>query len=211
MTKIDKRELLLRQVRGENLDESVHYWIEYSLDIRGKITIWGGMDFLRWEAVLGIDDTSVRVRRDLRPIYEYHHCSPWTARIYQIEQELDDKLTDEALVEEFLKFREAHPLDGYGMRMRLNQLPYLVPDGQDDEEGILKYRPERDDEQEVLTRLLEQERKDILSLWGVDCPPDINGTEKYNRRLMEDKGQVSPWFDQEFVRLGGDLKRLRSR
>lgn len=211
MTRISDRERLIRTTRGENLDNSLMYSIEYSLDIRGNITIWGGMSFYRFEAFRPIDDPRIRVARELRPIYEYHRLSPYTSRIYQIEQELDEKLSDDDLIREFEKFRQGHPEDGFGRRMSILQIGIKWGKGVEDDEGIGHLRPERDDRQEVLDRLLKQERQDILRLWGVDCPPDINSSENYGRRLAQDRGQVSGWFQDEFRRLGGDWEKLYSR
>ena len=196
--------------RGENLDNSMRYSIEYSLDIRGNITIWGGMSFYRFEAYRPVDDPNIRVERDLRPIYEYHRLSPYTARIYQMEQDLDEKLSDDDLIREFEKFRQEHPEDGWGRRFLLtNGLSKWC--GQDEEDDSDPRRYKRDDEQEVLDRLLKQERQDILRLWGVDCPPDINLGDNYGRRLAQDRGQVSEWFQTEFKRIGGDWRRLYPR
>lgn len=212
MTQISDRDRLVRMTRGENLDDSLRYKIEYSLDIRGNITIWGGMSFYRFETLPIDDSRGKRVDRCLVPIYDSSRCYPYTARIYQMEQEIDETIPDETIVEAFNRFREEHPEDGFGFRMTLIQLPLLVcGNEQEDTEGVLKYRPDRDDKQEVLDRLLKQERQDILRLWGVDCPPDINSSEKYGRRLMDDKGMVSEWFKQEFARIGGDWRRLWNR
>lgn len=212
MTQITDRERLVRMTRGENLDEEMRYSIEYSLDIRGNITIWGGMSFYRFESVPLFDSKSGRVDRCLREVYESSRCYPYTARIFQMERELDKTISDDTIVEAFNRFREGHPEDGFGFRMTLIQLPFLVcGNQQEDTDGVLRYRPDRDDKDEVLDRLLRQERQDILNLWGVDCPPDINSREKYNRRLMDDKGMVSNWFKQEFSRLGGDFDELWRR
>ena len=199
--------------RGENLDNSMRYSIEYSLDIRGNLTIWGGMSFYRFEAVPAIDDPRIRVRRELRPIYEYHRLSPYTSRVYQMEQELDQNLSDDDLIREFEKFRQDHPEDGFGMRLKLLTLG-LSPivrnhrEMTEEERFLSSIRAERDDEQEVRDRLLKQERQDILNLWGVDCPPDINSSENYGERLRQNRGQVSGWFENEFRRIGGDWERL---
>ena len=217
MTQLSNRERLLRTTRGEHLNNSMRYSIEYSLDIRGNITIWGGMSFYRFEAVPPIDDPKQRVSRSLRPLYEYQRCSPYTARIYQMEQELDGTISDDTLIEEFQKFRQAHPEDGFGMRLSLLTLGLNVVGGRrqcdltEEEKYLLSLRDKRDDEQEVLDRLLKQERQDILRLWGVDCPPDINSSENYGRRLSQDRGQVSGWFQEEFRRIGGDWEKLWTR
>lgn len=171
------------------------------------------MSFYRFEAVPPIDDPKRRVSRELRPIYEYSRLSPYTARIYQMEQELDEKLSDDELIREFEKFRQAHPEDGFGLRLKLLTLglsPIVLQHREmtDEEKHLSTLRAERDDEQEVLDRLLKQERQDILRLWGVDCPPDINSTENYNRRLSQDRGQVSGWYQEEFKRIGGDWEKL---
>jgi len=216
MTRISERERLIRTTRGENLDNSLMYNIEYSLDIRGNLTIWGGMSFFRFEARPFIDDLKHRVSRNLVPLYEYHRLSPYTSRIYQIEQELDDRLSDKELIEEFNKFREKHPEDGFGFRLELLTIGLKWssrsdPTLSEEERHLLTLRTDRDDKQEVFDRLLKQERRDILNLWGVDCPPDINSTENYNQRLYEERGQVSGWFEEEFRRIGGDYDRLNFR
>ena len=194
--------------RGENLDNSLRYSIEYSLDIRGNLTIWGGMSFYRFEAVPAVDDPRIRVQRELRPIYDYHRLSPYTLRVYQMEQELDENLSDDDLIREFERFRQAHPEDGFGRRLSLLQIGIRWGEGVRDEDGISRLRPERDDEREVRDRLLTQERQDILRLWGVDCPPDINSSENYGDRLRQNRGQVSGWFENEFRRIGGDWERV---
>lgn len=215
MKQLSNRERLLRTTRGENLDNSMRYSIDYSLDIRGNITIWGGMSFYQFETEPLFDDPKKRVSRRLRPIYEYQNLFPYTARIYQMEQDLDGTISDDTLIEEFQKFRQAHPEDGFGFRLELLTLG-LSPIARnhqpltEEEKYLSSLRSERDDEQEVLDRLLKQERQDILRLWGVDCPPDINNTQNYYRRLMDDRGQVSEWFQEEFRRIGGDWERLWS-
>ena len=211
MTQISDRDRLVRMTRGENLDNSMRYSIDYSLDIRGNITIWGGMSFYRFEAMPFIDHPSKRVDRNLREVYDSSRIYPYTARIFQMEQEIDETISDDHLIEELERFRKDHPEDGFGMRMMFIQLPYKIPDPREDTEGILRFREDRDDKQEVLDRLLKQERQDILRLWGVDCPPDINSMENYNRRLSQNHGMVSEWFRQEFARIGGDFSKLYRR
>lgn len=211
MTKISDRERLVRMTRGESFDNIIRYRIEYSLDIRGKITIWGGMDYLPEESIPMFDDVKKRVSRVLVPLYEYERESPYTARIFQMEQELDETISDEKLIGEFLRFREAHREDGFGFRLLLLNIGrhWCSSDLPTEEEQ--KLRKDRDDKQEVLDRLLTQERKDILSLWGVDCPPDINSNQNYNERLLKNMGQCSEWFKTEFRRIGGDYEKLWGR
>ena len=213
MTKITDRERLLRTIQGENLDDSMRCNVEYSLDIRGNITFWGGMSFYNFEKQWGIDDPKRRVVRRLVPIYEYHRLHPATSRIYQMEEELDETISDERIIEEFNRFRQEHPEDGFGHRLMLITIGLKWSDRNltDEERDLLKLRADRDDKQEVLDRLLKQERRDIKTLWGIDCPPDINSTENYNSRLMEGRGQVSDNFRQEFERLGGDWERCWRR
>lgn len=207
MSKLTDRDRLLRLVRGENLDESIRYYIEYSLDIRGNITIWGGMSFLP-EEENPLDDPRKKVTRKLIPVYEYHHCSPYTLRVYQMEQDLDETIPDGTLIEEYHRFREKHQEDGFGLRMRLIQLPFVCCGCTNvDEEGVLNFRPDRDDKQEVLDRLLKQERRDIKNLWGVDCPPNVSDSENYGKRLSSGQGMGSDWFRKEFERIGGDWQK----
>ena len=207
---LSNRERLIRFAKGADLDNMVRYTIEYSLDIRGKVTIWGGMEYLPEEAIVGIDDPKQRVTRSVVALYEYERCSPYTARIYQMEQELDETISDETLIEEYQKFRQDHPEDGFGHRFLMLSVCHKWGAGYEDEEEDPR-RWERDDKQEVRDRLLKQERQDILNLWGVDCPPDINVGENYRRRLMDNKGSVSNWFQEEFKRIGGNWRKLYPR
>lgn len=201
--KITDRQRLLRMVQGEVIDDSVRYEIEYSVDIRGNLTIWGGIGFHSDMDNLVFEKSNQRVKRKLRPLYEYERLSPYTARIYQMEQDIDRTISDDKLIEAYQKFREIHKTDGFGFRLLLLNIQEKMTD----ENGV-ELRCERDDRQEVLDRLLRQERQDILNLWGVDCPPDINSSDKYGDRLNEGRGQVSEWYRQEFKRIGGDYDRL---
>lgn len=204
---MNDREKLLRMVQGEDMDSSVFYSINYSLDLEGNITIWDGMEFTRDEACQ-MDNLSRRVNRGLVPLYEYHRLSPYTARIYQMEQEIDSGIPDEAIVQAYKKFREERPTEGFGRRFLLLHIddPHSVKDSQG---RTLSY--DRTDKVEVLNRLLSQEQQTILSLWGIDCPPDINSSENYQSRLSQGRGQVSDWFRQEFIRIGGNIEKLWNR
>ena len=201
---INNRLKLLRMTRGEVIDSSPCYDIEFSVDIRGNITIWGGSshirdEILRLEQIIG---KRKRVNRTFVPVYEYERLSPYTARIAQIEQDIE--IPDERLIEEYERFRQEHPEDGFGMYVKLLN----IGEWEDDESDI---HFDRTDKKQVRERLLKQERQDILNLWGIDCPPDVNSSEKYGDRLRQDRGQVSDWFQREFERIGGDYRRLCSR
>ena len=201
---INNRLKLLRMTRGEVIDSSPCYDIEFSVDIRGNITIWGGSshirdEILRLEQIIGKRN---RVNRTFVPVYEYERLSPYTARIAQIERDIE--IPDERLIEEYEKFRQEHPEDGFGMYVKLLN----IGEWEDDERDI---HFDRTDKKQVRERLLKQERQDILNLWGIDCPPDVNSSERYGDRLRQDRGQVSDWFQREFERIGGDYRRLCSR
>ena len=201
---INNRLKLLRMTRGEVIDSSPCYDIEFSVDIRGNITIWGGSshirdEILRLEQIIG---KRKRVNRTFVPVYEYERLSPYTARIAQIEQDIE--IPDERLIEEYERFRQEHPEDGFGMYVKLLN----IGEWEDDERDI---HFDRTDKKQVRERLLKQERQDILNLWGIDCPPDVNSSERYGDRLRQDRGQVSDWFQREFERIGGDYRRLCSR
>ena len=201
---INNRLKLLRMTRGEVIDSSPCYDIEFSVDIRGNITIWGGSshirdEILRLEQIIGKRN---RVNRTFVPVYEYERLSPYTARIAQIEQDIE--IPDERLIEEYERFRQEHPEDGFGMYVKLLN----IGEWEDDERDI---HFDRTDKKQVRERLLKQERQDILHLWGIDCPPDVNSSERYGDRLRQDRGQVSDWFQREFERIGGDYRRLCSR
>lgn len=206
--KTDDRTKLLRIIRGENVDQTLRYNIEFSIDIRGDLTIWSGMEYLPEEAVSIIEKTgrSQRVVRTLRPIYECSHLSPYTARIYQIEQGLSESVSDEELISAYQEFRQDHPTDGFGFRLTLENLTGSLTA---DDGTPLRY--ERDDKVQILSVLMKRERQDIRNLWGIDCPPDINGSENYMSRLSQDRGQTSDWFRQEFIRIGGDYEKLLRR
>lgn len=202
--KLTNRDRLLRMTRGEDIDNSICYDIEFSVDIRGNITIWGGSSHIRDE-ILSLDyitgKNRERVHRTFVPIYEYSRLSPYTARIAQIEQDIE--IPDERLIEEYERFRETHPEDGFGMFVRILNIGKW-------EDGELNILFDRTDKEQVRERLLKQERQDILNLWGVDCPPDINSSTKYGERLSRNQGQVSDWFRTEFERIGGDFRKLYS-
>lgn len=205
-SKVDNRDRLLRLVRGENLNSSVRYSIDYSVDLSGNITIWGGMEFVRSEMIPHIDNPKMVVQRRLVPLYEYHRLSPYTARIYQMEEDISRGIPDERLIEEFKRFREQHQTDGFGRRLVFVSMAF--PEFKVKDEQGREFRIERDDESEVKDRLLKHERQEILRLWGVDCPPEVNDSLHYGQRMSEDKGQVSQWFRTEFERIGGDYSRL---
>lgn len=202
--KLSNRTKLLRMTRGEVIDSSLCYDIEFSVDIRGNITIWGGSshirdEIIRLEDVIGKRD---RVNRTFVPVYDHERLSPYTARIAQIEQDIE--ISDDRLIEEYERFRQDHPEDGFGMYVKLLN----IGDWEDEDNEI---HFDRTDKQQLRERLLKQERQDILNLWGIDCPPDINSSEKYGDRLRQDRGQVSDWFRREFERIGGDYRRLYKR
>ena len=203
-TKLTNRDLLLRMTRGETIDDSIIYDIEFSVDVRGNITIWGGSTHIRDDVrtISKMIGKTKRVNREFVPIYEYERLSPYTARIAQIEQDIE--IPDERLIEEYERFRQEHPEDGFGMYVKLLN----IGEWEDDERDI---HFDRTDKKQVRERLLKQERQDILNLWGIDCPPDVNSSERYGDRLRQDRGQVSDWFQREFERIGGDYRRLCSR
>ena len=129
---INNRLKLLRMTRGEVIDSSPCYDIEFSVDIRGNITIWGGSshirdEILRLEQIIGKRN---RVNRTFVPVYEYERLSPYTARIAQIEQDIE--IPDERLIEEYERFRQEHPEDGFGMYVKLLN----IGEWEDDERDI---------------------------------------------------------------------------
>lgn len=209
-TKITNRDLLLRMTRGESIDNSILYDIEFSVDIRGNITIWGGSTHIRDNVrfVADLMGKRKRVNRVFVPLYEYERLSPYTARIAQMEQDIE--IPDERLIEEYERFRQEHPTDGFGPLFSLINIGLCENGGtpKDEEGRVISF--ERKDRPQLRERLLRQERQDILNLWGVDCPPDTN-TIGYGERLYQEKGQTSEWFRSEFERIGGNYQRLWSR
>jgi hypothetical protein len=210
-TKLTNRDLLLRMTRGETIDDSIIYDIEFSVDIRGNITIWGGSSHIRDDVrtISKMIGKTKRVNREFVPLYEYERLSPYTARIAQIERDIE--ISDETLIEEYERFRQEHPSDGFSTLFKLNNIALLESRGgfPKDEEGR-EISFDRHDKRQLRERLLKQERQDILKLWGVDCPPDTN-TIGYGDRLSQGKGQTSEWYRREFEKIGGDYDRLWSR
>ena len=210
-TKLTNRDLLLRMTRGETIDDSIIYDIEFSVDIRGNITIWGGSSHIRDDVrtIAKMMGKTKRVNRVFVPIYEYERLSPYTARIAQMEKDIE--ISDERLVEEYERFRQEHPSDGFSTLFKLNYIALLEGRGgfPKDEEGR-EISFDRKDKPQLMEKLLRQERQDILRMWGVDCPPDTN-TIGYGERLSQEKGQTSEWYRREFERIGGDYERLWSR
>ena len=209
--KLNNRDLLLRMTRGETIDDSIIYDIEFSVDIRGNITIWGGSSHIRDDVrtIAKMMGKTKRVNRVFVPIYEYERLSPYTARIAQMEKDIE--ISDERLVEEYERFRQEHPSDGFSTLFKLDYIALLEGRGgfPKDEEGR-EISFDRKDKPQLRERLLKQERQDILRMWGVDCPPDTN-TIGYGERLSQEKGQTSEWYRREFERIGGDYQRLWSR
>lgn len=205
-TKLTNRDLLLRMTRGETIDDSIIYDIEFSVDIRGNITIWGGSSHIRDDVrtISKMIGKTKRVNREFVPLYEYERLSPYTARIAQMERDIE--ISDERLVEEYERFRETHPDDGFSTLFKLLNIAECENRGK--QEDRISF--DRRDKPQLREKLLRQERQDILKLWGVDCPPDTN-TNGYGDRLSQGKGQTSDWYRREFERIGGDYERLWSR
>lgn len=203
--RLTNRERLLRMTRGENIDNSLIYDIEFSVDIRGNITIWGGSSHL-WDEVLSIKEVfgdRRKVHRTFIPLYDYSTNCPYTARIAQIERDI--QISDETLIEEYERFRQVHPVDGFGTIFKILNIGKIGETLRDEQGRELVF--DRIDKEQERERLLQKEREDILSLWGVDCPPDIN-TKGYNERVMCDRGCASKWFREEFERIGGRYEEL---
>lgn len=196
---MNNRERLSRIVRGEVFDKKERFRIEYSVDIRGNLTIWGGMSYFPEEMNV-FDDRTKRVSRLLVPLFYHHHCSPYTARIFQIEEALDDKIEDSVLIEEFRRFRQDHPKDGFGFRLELCRLG-------DKTLGDLSCY--RSDMETLWNQKIEQERKDIRSLFGVDVPKNRDlGLEVPN---VSDGTLSGEWYKREFLRIGGDPEDFWNR
>lgn len=197
MAELTNRDKILHLIQGEDIENRTFYDIEYYLSIHGQITICGGMEFDSSDGMSVLDkaDKTHRVSRNLRSVYDRPWLYPYTKRIYQIEQELDKSLPDNILIEAYIKFREKHPEDGWGSRYGIIHL---------EDRGPL-FQTERADHDEMMRKLLERERKDIFDLWGVNCPPDVNSDDSYNKRLSMDRGMASDWFMSEFKKAGVSL------
>ncbi len=157
---IDNRKRLIKMAKGE----PQFYRIEYSMDIKGNITIWGG------EPCENIDMFVQIPTEDYLHLYDGWNRGGELARK---EREMADNTPREEFVRAFLEFRKTHPFDGYGLLYKM---------GQDIEDGT---RRERDDKAEVKKELKKRNRQYIFELYGEKLPLDFDFEKDYQTRMAK--------------------------
>lgn len=203
MTNDDKavnRSRLLYMIEGKPADDFVKYSIEFSTDIHGEnLIIWSGHTYTSLNYSRFTDDPSVPLRRTHIQVEPYGHLNPYTTGLYQIACREAERISDETLIEEYLKFREEHPFDGWGLcdksMMRLGDL--------DSDEPV--FEMDRNDKNELVRQIQERNRRTIREMWGVEVPLDLS--KEYDERMSKNMGMVSEWFRKELTRIGGDYQK----
>lgn len=166
----DNRKQLIKLVKGE----TQRYYIDYSVDIRGNITIWGGIP---------LSDNATHDLFLHKTTEEYLHLyDGWNrgGELVRMEAEAAEKLPREELVRAFLDFRRQHPQDGYGL---LNDVWKKWCKGYP-QDGC---RGQRDDFEEVKAELRRRNRQYIAELYGEQLPEDFDFYADYRSR-MENRG-----------------------
>jgi hypothetical protein len=148
---MDNRTMLINAVKGEK--RSIHYDIWYSVDCMGKITIWSG------------EETNAEIDFNVRVTTEDHiWLHPIGRKIWEMENERI--VTNAELINEYRKFREQHPFDGWICETYKNK----------------NLRFDRDDLEEMEIELKRRNRQYMKELFGVDIPLDFDFDKDFNER-----------------------------
>lgn len=153
-----------------------YYTIEYSVDIKGKITIWGGGP--RDEAATEDLFCNYRTEDGLHLYDGGRHGREFV----RMEREAASKVTREELIQAFLEFRRLHPRDGYGL---INGIGRKWASGGGDGLSSDDFLLERIDKEAVLLELKKRNREYIEELYGEKIPLDFDFRADYDRRLEE--------------------------
>lgn len=161
------RQRLLKLVRGG----TQFYAIEYSVDIKGNITIWGG------EPLAEHVTHDLFVRRTTEP--DLHLFDGWKrgGEMVRMEEAAAKRIQRAQIVAAFNEFRQQHPRDGYGMLHGMAQRWC----GADKDE----LQGKRTDEEAVQQELRRRNRQYIAELYGVELPVDFDFRADYNRRMAQ--------------------------
>lgn len=169
-TTAQNRRNLIKYVKGI----PVTYTIEFSVDIKGNVTIWGGEQNAEHEQ----NDLFIR-----KPTEQYLWLyDGWNrgAELSRMELEQAQNMPREVLIQHLLDFRKQHPHDGYGA-WHIIKRKWCSGYPQDD------FRAERDDEEEVKLELRKRNRQYIAELYGEQLPVDFDFYADYNARLGNKK------------------------
>lgn len=161
----DNRKRLIRMAQGA----TQYYCIEYSVDIKGNITIWGGEPLAPH---MMHDLFCRRVTEDYLHLYDnWRHGG----ELVRMEQEAAERITRAELIAAYIAFRKQHPNDGYGMLHAIAQR-WCGADKDD-------MQAERADVEDVRRTLRERNRRYIAELYGETLPIDYDFKAAYNLNM----------------------------
>lgn len=161
----ETRRTLIKLVKGG----TQYYHIEYSVDIKGNITIWGG------------EKLGEHMEHDMFMFrtteFDLHLYDGWRhgGELCRMEREAAKNITRDELIQAFTQFRQQHPRDGYGMLHEIAQ--HWCGAEKDDLKG------KRNDEEEVQQELRRRNRQYIAELYGEHLPVDFDFRADYDRRM----------------------------
>ena len=165
-TAADNRKQLIKLVKGQ----PQYYYIDFSVDIRGNITIWGGIPLP--------DNATHDLFMHRATEQDLHLYDGWNrgAELSRMEQDAAENMPREELVQALLDFRKQHPHDGYGIMHDIWK-KWCKGYPQDEMRG------RRDDYDEVKAELRRRNRKYIAELYGEQLPEDFNFLADYEARM----------------------------
>lgn len=154
----DNRRRLINLAKGKKQ----YYCIEYCIDVKGNITIFGG-DALG-EAATQHMFVQMSTEQYVWLYDGWHNGGDFVKR----EREAADATPKEAIVDAYLKFRAQHPNDGYGMGAVLF-------------ERDKDKRAQRDDIDAIKLELKRRNRQYIAELYGETLPLDYDFKAAYEQ------------------------------
>lgn len=168
MTTEQARAMLIEAAKGGGR----FYEIDYSVDAKGIITIWGGstLDATNFSKHFFINcfgdyDTYY---------YEAPDGTPYGRQLQEMAKQAAEKLTEDDIVAAYRKFCRQRPQDaGYSICSGLAN------------EGT-PYR--RTDADEVEKELRRRNRAYMKEFFNVDVPEDMNCYEEMQRRMRQENG-----------------------
>lgn len=145
---MDNRTKLINAVKGES--QEIHYYISFSVDCIGNITIWEG------------EETNAEIDLLLRvPTEDYLWLHPIGKKLYEMEYEREIPKTE--LIREYRNFRKEHPFDGWCFAAYENK----------------NLRPDRDDREEMEIELKRRNRQYMKELFGIEILLDFDFYKDY--------------------------------
>lgn len=159
------RKRLMNMVKGG----TQFYLIEFSVDIKGNITIWCG------EALEDHVAHDMFIRRATEAYLHLYDGWKRGGEMVRMETKAAEGITRDELVKAFLQFRQQHPHDGYGVFHKIAQR--WCGAEKDEVEA------ERSDKEAVEHELRKRNRQYIAELYGEHLPVDFDFKADYDRRM----------------------------